>query len=159
MLKNVVHKLMHTDCLKDASSYARKIAKICASDHSGFTLIELILVTVIIAILAGMVTLSFQGRTTEAKRNAALGDIKSYESAIELFALENNDRYPTTLSELVSGGKQYVRELSNDPWGNPYIYTKPGSRHKDSYDLMSGGPDGVVGGGDDVAPWLTDPKE
>lgn len=125
-------------------------------EKGGFTLIELILVTVIIAILAGMVTLSFGGRAKEARINAALGDIKSYESAIELYALENNDRYPSALEDLVSGKKKYVRELNRDPWGNAYAYAVPGRHHTDSFDLYSMGPDGADGTVDDVVPWITD---
>ena len=123
--------------------------------NGGFTLIELILVTVIIAILAGMVTLSFRGTATDAKIRAALGDIKSYESAIELYALENNDQYPEQLTDLVTGKKQYLRELNKDPWGNAYVYLKPGAQHRGSYDVFSMGPDGVRDTEDDVAPWLT----
>ena len=122
--------------------------------NGGFTLIELILVTVIIAILAGMVTVSFRGTATDAKIRAALGDIKSYESAIELFALENNDEYPERLGDLVTGKKQYLRELNVDPWGNAYVYLKPGAQHRASYDVFSMGPDGARDTEDDVAPWL-----
>ncbi len=127
--------------------------------NGGFTLIELILVTVIIAILAGMVTLSFRGTATESKIRAALGDIKSYESAIELYALENNDQYPEKLSDLVSGKKTYMRDLNVDPWGNPYVYLKPGARHRDSYDVFSMGPDGARDTEDDVKPWIRPAEE
>ncbi len=120
----------------------------------GFTLIELILVTVIIAILAGMVTLTFRGSATDAKIRATLGDIKAYESAVEMYALKNNDKYPDNLKQLVDSG--YIRELNKDPWGTPYEYIKPGRRHKESYDIFSRGPDGVAGNADDIAPWLVD---
>jgi general secretion pathway protein G len=124
------------------------------NDQSGFTLIELILVTVIIAVLAGMVTLSLRGTATDAKIRAALGDIKTYQSAIDLYALEHNDQFPKTLDALVSGRKKYLRELNEDPWGNPYVYLVPGEHHADSFDIFSMGPDGARGTGDDVAPWL-----
>lgn len=123
-------------------------------ENGGFTLIELILVTVIIAILAGMVTLSFRGTATESKIRAALGDIKSYDTALDLYALENNDQYPKQLEELATGKKKYIRDLNKDPWGNPYVYLLPGAQHKDSYDVFSMGPDGVQDTEDDVAPWI-----
>jgi general secretion pathway protein G len=128
------------------------------SDNSGFTLIELILVTVIIAVLAGMVTLSLRGTATDAKIRATLGDIKTYQSAIDLYALEHNDQFPKTLDALVSDTKKYLRELNKDPWGNPYIYIVPGEHHRDSYDILSTGPDGARGTADDIAPWLLDTK-
>ena len=130
-----------------------------ARAESGFTLIELILVTVIIAILAGMVTLSFRGTGTDAKIRAALGDVKSYESVIELYALDNNDKFPEQLSDLMTGKKQYLRDLNKDPWGNDYVYLLPGTYHKDSYDIYSMGPDGVRDTEDDVAPWLVNADE
>lgn len=123
-------------------------------NDSGFTLIELILVTVIIAVLAGMVTLSLRGTATDAKMRAALGDIKTYQSAIDLYALENNDQFPKRLDDLVSGNKKYLRELNKDPWGNDYVYIVPGNHYKDSYDIFSAGPDGKPGTEDDVKPWL-----
>jgi general secretion pathway protein G len=123
-------------------------------DESGFTLIELILVTVIIAVLAGMVTLSLRGTATDAKIRAALGDIKTYQSAIDLFALDHNDQFPKTLDALVNGPKKYLRELNKDPWSNPYVYLVPGEHYRDSYDIFSVGPDGARGTADDIAPWL-----
>ena len=121
--------------------------------NGGFTLIELILVTVIIAILAGSVTLSFQGRAEAARVNTALGDIKKYESAIELYALDHNDAYPNSLNDLMTDKKTYLRELNTDPWGNPYAFVKPGKAHPKSYDIFSIGPDHTEGTADDVVPW------
>jgi len=116
------------------------------SDKSGFTLIELILVTVIIGILAGMVTVSFAGRAEEARKRAAKGDIASYTTAIDLYALDHNDKLPQSLQDLVSGKRQYVRELNKDPWGVEYVYKSQGTK----YEIFSAGPDGQAGTGDDV---------
>ena len=130
-------------------------------NNSGFTLIELILVTVIIGILAGMVTLTFAGRAEEARVKAALGDIKSYETAIESYMLDNNDKAPPDLKALEKSakGRRYVRQVNTDPWGIPYVYKGPGQHEvadmKDTYVIYSAGPNGVDDGGtgDDVAPW------
>jgi general secretion pathway protein G len=129
--------------------------RVLRKEESGFTLIELILVTVIIAVLAGMVTLNLRGTAKDAKIRSALGDIKTYQSAIDIYALEHNDQFPKTLNDLVSGSKKYLRELNVDPWGNAYVYVVPGEHHRDSYDVFSMGPDGARGTADDVAPWLT----
>ena len=122
--------------------------------NAGFTLVELMLVTVIIGILSGTVVLVFAGRATEARVSTALADIKTYQNALDLYALDNNDTYPNALNALVSGKKTYLRDLNDDPWGNPYIYEKPGRKHPQSYDLYSAGPDGQKGTADDVAEWL-----
>lgn len=136
-----------------------KLRRSLRNDESGFTLIELILVTVIIAVLAGMVTLNLRGTAKDAKIRSALGDIKTYQSAIDIFALEHNDQYPKTLDELVNGPKRYLRDMNKDPWGNPYVYVVPGDYHRDSYDIFSMGPDGARGTADDVAPWLAQGTE
>lgn len=116
------------------------------SDKGGFTLIELILVTVIIGILAGMVTLTFAGRAEDARKKAAKGDIASYGTAIDLYALDHNDKFPTSLQDLVGGKRKYVKELNKDPWGNDYIY----KAQSGSYSITSAGPDGSSGTEDDV---------
>jgi general secretion pathway protein G len=124
----------------------------------GFTLIELMLVTVIIGVLAGMVVVVFTGSATDARIKTAAGDIKMYETALDLYALDNNDKYPDNLSQLMSGKKKYLRDLNTDPWGNSYIYEKPGRQHPESFDLYCAGPDGQKGTEDDIAPWIK-PKD
>ena len=114
-------------------------------NNGGFTLIELILVTVIIAILAGMVTLNLQGRREEAQIRASKGDISIYGTAIDLYELDTG-RLPKSLNELVGGKRDYVKEIKKDPWQNEYVYEITGKR----YQVYSRGPDGQKGTGDDV---------
>ncbi len=118
--------------------------------NSGFTLIELILVTIIIGILAGMVVMNYGGRVRETQIRAAKGDIATYSNAVDLYALDHNDKYPNSLEDLVSGERRYVRELRPDPWGNPYVYKPPTDPLKADYVILSAGPDGVPGNEDDV---------
>ncbi len=122
----------------------------------GFTLLELILVMVIIGILAGMVTISVAGRGTQAREIRAQADLSVYQRAVEAYALEHNDQYPKSLNDLVGGDKEYVIEVKNDPWGNPYVFAFPGKKHK--YDLYSRGIDGQSGTADDVSVWESDKK-
>ena len=123
-------------------------------EESGFTLLELILVMVIIGILAGMVTFSVAGRGTEARIVRAKADLSVYQRAVEAYALEHNDKYPKALGDLVAGDKQYVIELKNDPWGNAYVFSYPGKKHK--YDIYSRGVDGQSGTEDDISVWESD---
>ena len=116
------------------------------SNNSGFTLIELILVVVILGILAGAVVPVFQGRAEQARISRAKADIAAYGTQVDLYALDHNDKYPENLSALVGGKRKYVQEVVKDPWGNEYIYKNNGA----SYEISSAGPDGAPGNADDV---------
>jgi general secretion pathway protein G len=128
--------------------------------HSAFTLIELLLVLVILAVLAAVVVPKFTGRTEQAKISAAKADVANYKLALNAFEVDTG-RYPTTdeglralvekPGDLAGWNRPYVEKLRDDPWGRPYVYRQPGSGGKD-FDLFSMGPDGTEGGNDNVEP-------
>lgn len=126
--------------------------------NGGFTLIELILVTVIIGILAGAVALSFGGRVRETQVRRAKMDISNLGTAVDAYAVDNNDEYPKSLNDLVGGKRNYIHEMKSDPWGNPYIYTPPTDLLKADFKIISAGPDGVPGNDDDVTSSSADPS-
>jgi general secretion pathway protein G len=123
----------------------------------GFTLIEVMVVVVILAILAALVVPKLMGRPDEARVVAARQDISTLMQALRLYRLDNM-RYPTTeqgLAALVArptaapvpanwkaGG--YVERLPKDPWGNAYQFLNPGLRGE--IDVFSFGADGAAGG-------------
>jgi general secretion pathway protein G len=121
----------------------------------GFTLIEIMVVVVIIALMSTVVIVSTAGRVDEAKIAKVKQDMHSLDTMLTLYRLDNN-RYPTTeqgLDALVhkpadpnvtnwkEGG---YGKVAKDPWKRPYLYQSPGE-HGD-YDLMSLGADGEPGG-------------
>jgi general secretion pathway protein G len=137
--------------------------------QAGFTLIELMVVVVIIAILAGLIVPRFMGETDKAKQAKAKMQIESLESALKIYKLDNGS-YPSTeqgLKALVEaptignlpknwrqGGYLEKGKVPKDPWGNDFVYTSPGS-HGD-FDLSSLGADGEPGGEDvnkDINNW------
>ena len=118
--------------------------------NGGFTLIELILVTVILGILAGMVVANYSGRVLESQIRAAKHDIAVLSTQVDLYALDNNDTYPNALEDLMTGRRTYLRELRPDPWGNPYNYVPPTDILKANYQIFSSGPDGIPNTDDDV---------
>jgi len=129
------------------------------NNKRGFTLIEIMVVIVILALLAALVGPKILGRTDDAKIQTTKTQIRSLESALKLYKLDNGV-YPTTeqgLSSLVAkptvgvipknykeGGYLESKQVPKDGWGNDYIYVSPGE-HGD-YDLSSYGADGVKGG-------------
>jgi len=128
-------------------------------NQSGFTLIELMIVVVILGLLATIIMPRILDRPEQARRIKAKVDIRNIQSALALFKTDTG-RFPTTsegLEVLVtnpgiegyhSGG--YLERAPVDPWGSRYVYISPGI-HSKGYDLESYGKDGEDGGGDDDA--------
>jgi general secretion pathway protein G len=123
----------------------------------GFTLIEIMVVVVILAILGTLVAPQILGRIDEARVTKAKNDLRLYESALDLYRMDNF-KYPTTdqgLEALVKRpsdpnlknyrAEGYVKQLQKDPWGHDYVYVSPGTNGA-PYDLLSLGADGQQGG-------------
>jgi general secretion pathway protein G len=124
--------------------------------RAGFTLVEVLVVMIILAILAAVVVPRVVGRTEDARRGRAVSDVESFGTALDLYKADNGE-YPTTEEGLKAlrqapasaknwNGPYLKKALPPDPWGNDYIYTAPGEHNPDSYDLMSLGADGQPGG-------------
>lgn len=127
-----------------------------------FTLIELLLVLVILAVLAAIVVPKFTKRSEQARITAARTDIANLEVSLDAFEIDSG-RYPTNeegIRALVEQpadikewhGPYIKRGVPNDPWGNPYVYRCPGQHNTSGYDLYSFGPDGQEGR-DDIDNW------
>lgn len=127
-----------------------------------FTLVELLLVLVILAVLAMVVVPKFTGRSEQARETAAKTDITNLETALDTFEVDCG-RFPSSEEGLgvllqAPAGVQnwrgpYIKRPPIDPWGNAYIYRYPGSHNQGGYDLSSGGPDGREGGENDPCNW------
>lgn len=129
------------------------IAASRAQRQRGFTLIEIMVVIAILGILAALIVPKIMSRPDEARRVAALQDIRSMQQALDLYKLDNG-RYPTQeqgLQALVQkpandpipnnwkdGG--YLARLPNDPWGHQYQYLNPGTHGE--VDIFSYGQNG-----------------
>ena len=137
---------------------------------SGFTLIEIMVVIVILGILAAVVVPRIMDNPDKARIVKAKQDIRAMEGALELYRLDNFN-YPSTdqgLEALVSepsgspeaknwksGG--YLKRLPKDPWGNEYQYLSPGTNG--AVDIFTYGADSEEGGeegGADIGNWNLD---
>jgi len=136
--------------------------------NSGFTLIEIMVVVVIIGLLVTLVLPKVMNRQDEALVVKAKADIRAISSQLQLYKLDNFN-YPSSsqgIQALVSkpGGNPaaknwggYLDRLPKDPWGNVYQYLSPGQ--KGDFDAWSNGSDGVPGGvgtAIDVGNWNLD---
>jgi general secretion pathway protein G len=125
--------------------------------QSGFTLIEIMVVIVILGVLAALVVPKVMSRPDEARIVAAKQDVMSLQQALKLYRLDNK-AYPTTeqglgalvqkptVAPLPSNWKSdgYLDRLPQDPWGHPYQYLHPGVHGE--VDIFSFGADGMAGG-------------
>ena len=139
----------------DMSTQRKLKLKLPLKAQKGFTLIELMVVVVILAVLAGLVVPNLMDRPDEARIVKAKQDISAVSSALKLYKLDNFV-YPTTdqgLEALVKAPtdepvpknwKNLLDSVPVDPWGNPYLYLAPGEHG--AFDLFTYGADGVDGG-------------
>ena len=134
------------------------------SHQSGFTLIEIMVVIIIITILASIVSVNVLRKPGEARVSAAKLQIKQLQMAVQMYKTEQG-RAPTQeqgLEALVSKpttdplptrypeeGYLDSRKLPKDPWNHDFIYLIPG-RNGEVFEIISYGSDGEAGGTGDA---------
>ena len=127
--------------------------------RAGFTLVEILVVIIVIAMLATLVAPSVFQHVDSAKSSTAKAQIEMLSAALDAYRLDN-DRYPTTEQGLAAlhqapaaapaprrwRGPYLRRELPMDPWGQPYVFRSPGTVNPHGFDLLTLGRDGKDGG-------------
>ena len=130
--------------------------------QSGFTLIEIMVVMVILGLLVAVVAPNMLGKGDQARVTVTQTQIRELSNALDFYKLDNFS-YPGTeqgLEALVSkpsgfpepknwNKDGYMKAVPADPWGNPYQYISPGVNGP--FDLYSLGADGKEGGDEDGA--------
>lgn len=130
----------------------------------GFTLIEVLVVIVVIALLASLVAPNVFRHLGTAKDATARSQIQMLGAALDAYRLDNG-RYPTTEQGLDALSRApgieprprnwrgpYLRgAIPADPWGNTYVYRSPATATEYGFDLLSLGADGQEGGEGDAA--------
>lgn len=137
--------------------FMNRFSSVGRAYHGGFTLIEVMVVVIILGILAALVVPKIMDRPDLARITKAKQDLRSIESALNLYKLDNYE-YPTTdqglealvnpprSSDEVKNWKEggYLDRLPKDPWGHEYQYLSPGTRG--TIDIYSLGADRQIGG-------------
>ena len=129
----------------------RKLFTTRKNYQSGFTLVELLLVLVILALIAGLVLPGIIGKAESAKAKAASSQISRISMSVESFYLDTGNT-PSSLEELVNepsgvngwNGPYIKNSLLKDPWGQAYLYSMPGEHAE--FDIQSLGADRQRGG-------------
>ena len=127
--------------------------------RSGFTLLELVVVIIVLGLLAGLVAPQIIGRLSDAKSTTARTQIELLSVALDGYRLDNGG-YPTTEQGLAAlrdkptrppvpsnwRGPYLRKAVPLDPWGRAYLYKAPGEKNAGAFDLESLGRDGKAGG-------------
>ena len=115
--------------------------------QKGFTLVELLIVIIILAILTGVSIPVYRLINARARESAAEIEMTNIAKAIEMHQVDLQayplgSAYPDILED-----NDYMENVPLlDPWDHAYLYTSDGS----SYSLESYGINGINGGNDDI---------
>ena len=147
------------------ATLAKSLSKRCPDRRqSGFTLLELLVVLVVLGLLTSFVGPKYFKQLGKSETKTARAQIEGLSKAVEMFRLDMG-RYPSQSEGLAIlttkpanqpkwNGPYLQKAVPLDPWGRAFIYRFPGE-HGD-YDLSTLGKDGVPGGEEentDVGSW------
>ena len=130
---------------------------------SGFTLVEILIVVVILGILAAIVIPQFTEASTEAKLSSLCTDLQTLRSQIELFKVQHNDVAPalaTFLTQMTNysdvTGATNATKTATYCFG-PYLQKIPVNQFNDMKDALGNGTLVALGAApDDAASWAYD---
>lgn len=119
-----------------------------AKQHSGFTLVELMVVIIVIGILVAISIVSYNGAQQKAHKVALMSDLENSASEIELY-MRNNSAYPTTLPTTIQASSGNVLQMTNTGSTKTYCingYTPDGTYRMSWASSGNGVDDGLCPG-------------
>ncbi|MDZ7838187.1 MAG: prepilin-type N-terminal cleavage/methylation domain-containing protein [Actinomycetota bacterium] len=93
-------------------------------DERGFTLVELLIVVIILAVLSGIAVPSYMALRNRARESATETEMKNIATALELYQADNEE-YPdsATIAELAMIWQNYMANMpTTDAWDVAYVY-------------------------------------
>ncbi len=130
--------------------------------RSHFTLIEIMIVVVIIAMLAALVGPNILGNLDKAKAKSTKAQLVNLKNAVQQYYMDVSS-YPSALQDLITnpGNEKWngpyleAKSLPKDGWDNDFIYSVPGADNM-PFDIDSLGADKQSGGTElnaDISCW------
>lgn len=107
----------------------------------GFTLIEMMIVIVVIAILIGVLLPNFRGTQDEASVSRAKAELRTLATAVESYYIHHSNALPTALSNLTSATPRIVTVIPDDPFRASTDYTYSVDSNNVYYVIYSYGAD------------------
>ena len=119
-------------------------------------------IAVVIGLWAALVPMKWRSnRGREAKIAAANNDVASLHQAISAYEIDigrlptANEGFDVLVQQPPDGNWNwhgpYMAKIPRDPWAHPYVYVVPGAAGSAGFNVVSYGPDGKPGGGDDIS--------
>ncbi len=130
--------------------------------HTGFTLLEMVIVLGIIAMIMGGTIFVMKNISDSGAITVVDGDFASIDNALQAYR-NNAGNFPSgqqglmALVEKPSSAPrprrwiQIMDQLPKDPWGKEYAYKYPGSQNRSRPELICYGKDGLEGTEDDMS--------
>jgi general secretion pathway protein G len=145
---------------KNQCTFDSRTLRSCTRNR-GFTLIELMVVLLILALLTSIAAPRVTKHLSKAKAQTAKIQVDALSSAVDAFTLdvgrppasgEGMDALLKKPADLPSWDGPYIKKSASliDPWGRPYLYRFPGT-HGGDYDVFTLGSDNKEGGENDAA--------
>ena len=121
--------------------------------RSGFTMVELVAVLIILGLLATVVVTSFTGQVDKARVKTTKASLKQLHNAVLTFQMDTSRwpneedgliellEEPTDVVEWQPGGYLETSEVPKDAWGNDFVYQLDPESGK-AFAVISYGADG-----------------
>jgi general secretion pathway protein G len=122
------------------------------ASRRGLTLIEIMVVIALLGVLGTVIAVNLTDALDDNSADAARLQMKQIGSGLQMYALKNKGKYPST-SDGLDGARRFFagNKIPKDPWGNEFKYFSPGTHSDAKYELVCMGSDGKDGGEEHAA--------